>query len=83
MSSTIKNINTTRKRVLVAPLDWGLGHTTRCIPIIQELLLQDFTVLLAAEGSSAYLLSKEFPSLTILSLKGYQIYYSKTKVFLK
>ena len=83
MSSTIKNINTTRKRVLVAPLDWGLGHTTRCIPVIQELLLQNFTVLLAAEGNSANLLCKEFPSLTILPLKGYQISYSKTKVFFK
>ena len=83
MSSTIKNINTTRKRVLVAPLDWGLGHTTRCIPVIQELLHQNFTVLLAAEGNSANLLGKEFPSLTILSLKGYQIFYSKTQVFFK
>jgi hypothetical protein len=26
------------KHVLVAPLDWGLGHATRCIPIINELL---------------------------------------------
>ena len=83
MSATIKNINITRKKVLVAPLDWGLGHTTRCIPIIQELLRQDFTVLLAAEGNSAHLLRKEFPSLTIISLKGYRIAYSKTQVFFK
>lgn len=83
MPSTIKNINITRKRVLVAPLDWGLGHTTRCIPIIQELLHQDFIVLLTAEGDSAHLLRKEFPSLTILSLKGYKISYSKTKFFFK
>lgn len=83
MPSTIKNINITRKRVLVAPLDWGLGHTTRCIPVIQELLHQDFTVLLVAEGNSANLLGKEFPSLTILSLKGYQISYSNTKAFFK
>ena len=83
MSATIKNINITRKKVLVAPLDWGLGHTTRCIPIIQELFRQDFTVLLAAEGNSAHLLRKEFPSLTIISLKGYKIAYSKTQVFFK
>ena len=83
MPSTIKNINIIRKRVLVAPLDWGLGHTTRCIPIIQELLHQDFIVLLTAEGDSAHLLRKEFPSLTILSLKGYKISYSKTKSFFK
>ena len=83
MSSTIKNINITRKRVLVAPLDWGLGHTTRCIPIIQELIKQDFTVFIAAEGNSAYLLCKEFPNITIISLTGYKISYSKTKFFFK
>ena len=83
MSFSIKNINITRKTVLVAPLDWGLGHTTRCIPVIQELLHQNFTVLIAAVGNSAHLLRKEFPGLTILSLKGYQICYSNTKVFFK
>lgn len=81
MSYTIKNINITRKRVLVAPLDWGLGHTTRCIPIIQELINHNFTVFIAAEGNSAYLLRKEFPNLTIISLTGYKISYSNTKLF--
>ena len=31
-------------KILVAPLDWGLGHATRCIPIINELVRQDCTV---------------------------------------
>jgi spore coat polysaccharide biosynthesis predicted glycosyltransferase SpsG len=35
------------KRVLIAPLDWGLGHTARCIPIIQELLHQGHEVIFA------------------------------------
>lgn len=25
-------------RILVAPLDWGLGHSTRCVPIIRRLI---------------------------------------------
>ncbi len=79
MSTTIKNINITRKTVLVAPLDWGLGHTTRCIPIIQALLNQNFIVFIAAVGKSANLLNKEFPNITILSLKGYNILYAKKK----
>ena len=37
-------------KVLVAPLDWGLGHATRCIPVIRELLLKNCTVFLAADG---------------------------------
>jgi hypothetical protein len=36
-----------KSRILIAPLDWGLGHTTRCIPVINELLMQDCEVILA------------------------------------
>ncbi len=66
---------------MVAPLDWGLGHATRCIPVIQILIDNDFDILLAADGNSAELLRKEFPKLTILPLMGYQISYSNKKIF--
>lgn len=63
----------------MAPLDWGLGHTTRCVPVIRSLLDGGFEVILATEKSGALLLQKEFPSLTILPLRGYNIRYSKNK----
>lgn len=66
---------------MVAPLDWGLGHATRCVPVIRELQRQGFEVLAGAEKAGAALLQKEFPELTILPLKGYRISYSKRKVF--
>ena len=65
--------------MLVAPLDWGLGHATRCIPIIRALIANGFTVLLAAEGAQAHLLQTEFPDLTILPLEGYRVRYSKKR----
>lgn len=65
-----------RPTVLVAPLDWGLGHATRCIPIIHELLRQNCQVLLAAEGATATLLQAEFPDLRLLPLSGYRIRYA-------
>ena len=65
-------------RILVAPLDWGLGHATRCIPIIRELLKQDCEVLLAGEGAQEILLKREFPRLLFIPLCGYRIRYSKT-----
>ena len=79
--SAAPNINKSiaHQTVLVAPLDWGLGHTTRCIPIIRALLGQQNKVLLAAEGNSAILLQQEFPDLTILPLKGYRIQYAATR----
>jgi len=68
-----------RPRILVAPLDWGLGHATRCIPIIRELLANDCEVLLACSGKHEALLRQEFPELTYISLPGYNIHYGKTK----
>lgn len=65
--------------MLVAPLDWGLGHATRCIPLINELLKQQFDVLLVAEKDVATLLQNEFPSLKLLPLSGYNVKYSKNK----
>ena len=67
--------------VLVAPLDWGLGHCTRCIPIIRHLLLRGCRVVLAAEGAQAILLMQEFPSIQVLPLKGYRISYASSKRF--
>lgn len=70
------NINI--QRVLVAPLDWGLGHATRCIPIIKALQELGKTVILAGDGATAQLLQTEFPSLTLLPLRGYHISYAKS-----
>jgi len=64
-------------KILVAPLDWGLGHATRCIPIIRSLLAAGHEVMLAGEGKQAILLNREFPQLTVLPLRGYRITYSK------
>ena len=65
-------------RILVAPLDWGLGHATRCIPLIRELQAQGATVILAGEGAQNLLVKEEIPGLEILELKGYRVRYGKT-----
>lgn len=68
-----------RKNVLVAPLDWGLGHATRCIPIITELIGQDCNIFIVADGPIFLLLKKEFPETVFLRCKGYEIRYPKHK----
>ncbi|MGZ5222172.1 MAG: glycosyltransferase, partial [Chitinophagaceae bacterium] len=65
-------------RILVAPLDWGLGHATRCIPVIYELLTRNVEVWLAGEGPQEILLKKEFPDLPFLYLRGYRVKYGKS-----
>lgn len=67
--------------VLVAPLDWGLGHATRCIPLIKHLLQSGCNVIIATEGTQEKLLKTEFPSLLFVPLRGYRITYSTHKRF--
>ncbi len=65
------------KRIIVAPLNWGLGHATRCIPIINFLLENNFTPVIASDGASLMLLRKEFPALEYIALPSYNIQYAK------
>jgi uncharacterized protein (TIGR00661 family) len=79
MSRKNFNISPKKQRILVAPLDWGLGHATRCIPIIKELLEERCEVLIAAKGSIQTLLQREFPELIFLPLDGYKMHYNDKK----
>ena len=65
------------KRVLVAPLEWGLGHATRCIPLIRELKLLGAEVFIAADGEAYELLKGEFPDANLIRMPGYRIVYPK------
>ncbi|HEX2630870.1 MAG TPA: glycosyltransferase [Chitinophagaceae bacterium] len=65
-------------RILLAPLDWGLGHATRCIPIARELINKGCEPWFACDGSQQVLLQAEFPQLNFLPLAGYRVRYAKT-----
>ena len=71
------NFNSSSKTILIAPLNWGLGHATRCIPIIKALQENDFVPIIASDGIALELLRKEFPYLQTLELPSYQIEYAK------
>lgn len=65
------------KNILIAPLNWGLGHATRCIPVIRALEHYGFTPVLASDGQALQLLQKEFPNLPFVTLPSYDIEYAK------
>lgn len=65
------------KRILVAPLNWGLGHSTRCIPIINALLAHGHQPFIASDGIALALLQKEFPNLPSFELPSYKITYAE------
>ncbi|MEM8999336.1 MAG: glycosyltransferase [Bacteroidota bacterium] len=65
------------KRILVAPLNWGLGHATRCIPIIRALIVHGHLPYIASDGVALKLLQKEFPELPTFELPSYKIKYAE------
>ena len=71
-----------RSKILFAPLDWGIGHATRIIPIIKYLSTQNCEIIIAADGQIMTLLKVEFPQTQFIFLKGYNIQYSKNKKWL-
>lgn len=71
------DIKTVPKTILIAPLNWGLGHATRCIPIIRALQENNYIPIIASDGIALELLRKEFPNIKTLELPSYQIEYAK------
>ncbi|MDP3680867.1 MAG: glycosyltransferase [Flavobacterium sp.] len=71
------DIKTAPKTILIAPLNWGLGHATRCIPIIRALQENNYIPIIASDGIALELLRKEFPNVQTLELPSYQIEYAK------
>ncbi|NOZ47806.1 MAG: glycosyltransferase [Chlorobi bacterium] len=68
-----------QKTVLVCPLDWGLGHASRMIPVINKLLNNKNKVIIAADNLPYNLLKDEFPGLQFIRFPSYKIKYSGNK----
>lgn len=64
-------------RILVAPLDWGLGHAARCVPLIDALIARGALPIIAADRGPLALLRQEFPRLETVRLPGVEVRYSK------
>jgi UDP:flavonoid glycosyltransferase YjiC (YdhE family) len=67
-------------KILVCPLDWGLGHAARCIPLIRA-LKASHEVVVAAGGAGRALLAREFPDLRVLDFPGYRVRYARRALF--
>lgn len=64
-------------RILITPLDWGLGHSTRCIPIIQRLRELDARPVIGADKGPLALLRDAFPDLPHVHVPGVEVRYAK------
>ena len=62
-------------KILVAPLNWGLGHASRCVPLVQRLLDEGHEVILGGDGESLTLLRRHFPKLRYVYLAPLNLRY--------
>jgi len=67
-----------QRHILVAPLDWGLGHTTRCVPLVRHLLAEGHRVAVAGNESQRRFIEESFPGIKTIHLEGYNVRYSST-----
>ncbi|MFA5418250.1 MAG: glycosyltransferase [Bacteroidales bacterium] len=67
----------TQKTVVVCPLDWGLGHATRMVPVIELLLRFGARVVIAADNRPLAFLKQRFPEGIFEKLPGYTPKYPR------
>jgi hypothetical protein len=54
-----------KRRILFVPLDWGLGHATRLVPLIEEAVRCGDEVWIGGNGRSGAWLKARFPDLPL------------------
>ncbi|MEO8762451.1 MAG: glycosyltransferase [Bacteroidia bacterium] len=69
-------LNLSNKKVLLAPLDWGLGHAARCVPLIKQLQQQNNTLVIACTKTQKTFLQNEINNVTYVDLFGYDVRYA-------
>ncbi len=65
--------NLTNKRILVAALDWGMGHTTRLVSLLRQLKKQQNRLIFAGNQAQCQFIKAEFPEIGLAELGGYEI----------
>ncbi len=64
-------------KILVAPLDWGLGHASRCVPLVQFLVEHGFEVIIGGSGDSLAYMIARFPELVSVELPSARMNYGR------
>lgn len=64
------------KTIFVAPIDWGMGHATRCVPLIRA-LKTDNKVILGVTPKNDFFFRRYFPDLEQKPLPSYPVSYSR------
>lgn len=69
-------LNLFDRKILIAPLDWGMGHASRCVPLIKQLQKQNNHFIIACTTQQKKFLQQELTDVEYVDLFGYNINYS-------
>jgi hypothetical protein len=64
------------KNILICPLEWGLGHAARMIPVAAKLLEMHHNVIIASGEEHLSLFRTELPGIRCLQFSGFKPSYS-------
>jgi spore coat polysaccharide biosynthesis predicted glycosyltransferase SpsG len=63
--------------ILICPLEWGLGHATRMIPVARKLREMNNNIFIASGKEHLSLFNNELPGLTLIDFPGFKPGYSR------
>jgi UDP-N-acetylglucosamine transferase subunit ALG13 len=66
----------TGKNILICPLEWGLGHAGRMVPLAKKLIGLGHNVMIGAGPEQLEFFKKELPGIKCISFPGFSIRYS-------
>lgn len=72
-----------QKTILICPLDWGLGHATRCVSLVNQFISEGHEVIIGADKNPLAFLKQEFPNLKTIVIPGYEVTYGQKGSSLK
>jgi len=64
------------KKILIAPLNWGMGHVSRCIGLIHQLIQQNNSIVVACNPDQQMVFEVYFDNLVYVPLEGYPFKFS-------
>ena len=63
-----------KRKIFIAPLDWGLGHAARILPLIKRFLADDCDVFLAVTGRAKEFFQRELSNVNYIDFPRYPIH---------
>ena len=67
----------TARNILICPLEWGLGHAARMIPLAVRLRDKNYNVIIGAGKEHQALFQNEIPGIMCIDFPGFKPEYSK------